>query len=70
MSALALYSPPAMAPELRAQVERLIAGPVRLPGIEADDPGLVLTPEPEFHPGAQAEADAKRAALAQPMAPR
>ena len=70
MSALVLYSPPAMAPELRAQVERLIAGPVRLPGVDAEDPGMVLTPEPEYHPGAQAEADAKRAALVRPMEPQ
>jgi hypothetical protein len=67
MSALVVYTPPAeLAPELRAQVDRLVAGPVRYSG-SGDDPGLVLAPPlPVFHPGAQAAADARRAALARP----
>jgi hypothetical protein len=72
MGELTRYVPPTeLAPELRREVDHLIAGPVRLPGIEADDPGMLLTPEPAYHPGAEAEAeaDARRAALAQPATP-
>ena len=70
MNALVIYSPPELAPELREQVDRIVAGPLRLPGV-GDDPGLALAPEPTiYHPDAQQEADTRRAAFEQPVDPQ
>jgi len=71
MGELTRYIPPAeLAPELRAEVDFVLAPLVRLPGIDADDPGMVLTPsEPRYQPGAEAAAAERRAALAQPATP-
>jgi hypothetical protein len=72
MNALVLYVPPELAPELRQQVDRIVAGPRRLPGLPgSDDPGFKLPPEPAiYHPAAQQEADARRAAFARPADPQ
>jgi hypothetical protein len=71
MNELALPIRPALAPELAAELERVLTGPVRLPGIHEDDPGFRLPAEPAiYHPDAQREADARRAALGQPADPQ
>jgi hypothetical protein len=67
MNDLQLYAAPRVPAELREQVDRLLAGPVRYAGAAgSDDPGFVLAPGPiAYHPNAERVAVELRAARTQ-----
>ena len=66
MNAIEPSRRPQLAHELRAEADRLIRGPVRLPGATAEAPGMIVEPDPAWHPGAAEAAARLRAAYDQP----